>query len=545
MTIKVFTAKKIITMNPSWPDGTAVAVRDGRILEVGSMESLNPWLARDEHEVVDFGDAIILPGLIDPHLHPVMAAVLLPMHFVTALEWVLPWQTVPACPDQESYRQKIVELESEMVGDEPFFTWGYHASWHGDMSRKLLDEISSTRPMVVWHRSFHEVYLNSAMLELLEITLDKVGARQQIDFERGHFYEVGLGYAIQKLNRFIMSDEWIRTGLGRLKQIVHLGGHTTVGDLAVGLFDYELERALSVSVLDQANVPFRVLGVPHAATTASLKGGHKEVVAHINELQGSDTSRIRHGKHIKVFTDGAFFSELAMLQEPGYLDGHHGEWLMTPEEFEATVREYWQAEFAIHVHCTGDLGLELAIDTLEKMQREKPRFNHGYTIEHFGFSNPEQVARLGTLGAMISANVYYLFELSEQYAIHSVGFERAYTMSRLGTAVAHDIPVALHSDFPMAPATPLKNAWIACSRQNASGNTAGIEESVSVVDSLRAITIDAAAVLGMQDEVGSIRAGKIADFTVIDRDPIEEGEDALRDANVIATVFEGEVFMLD
>jgi hypothetical protein len=66
-----------------------------------------------------------------------------------------------------------------------------------------------------------------------------------------------------------------------------------------------------------------------------------------------------------------------------------------------------------------------------------------------------------------------------------------------------------------------------------------------VLDALRAITIDAATVLGMQDEVGSIRAGKIADFTVIDRDPIEEGEDALREANVIATVFEGELFMLD
>jgi predicted amidohydrolase YtcJ len=66
-----------------------------------------------------------------------------------------------------------------------------------------------------------------------------------------------------------------------------------------------------------------------------------------------------------------------------------------------------------------------------------------------------------------------------------------------------------------------------------------------VVDALRAITIDAATVLGMQNEVGSIRAGKLADFTVIDRDPIEEGEDGLRDANVIATVFEGELFMLD
>ena len=545
MTIKIYTAKKIITMNPSWPEGTAVAVRDGRILEVGSIESLKPWLSRDNYEIVDFGESVILPGLIDPHLHPIMAAVLLPMHFITALEWSLPWQSVPACPDPDSYWQKIKELEAGMPNGEPFFTWGYHASWHGEMNRHLLDKISDVRPMVVWHRSFHEVYLNSAMLTLLEITSEEVGIRPQINFERGHFYEVGLGYAIQRLNRFIMSEAWIHEGLGRLKEIVHLGGHTTVGDLAVGLFDYELERRLSTSVLDQSEVPFRVLGVPHAATASKFKGGHKEVVRHINELYGTDTSRIRHGKHIKVFTDGAFFSELAMLQEPGYLDGHHGEWLMTPEEFESVVREYWQAGFAIHVHCTGDLGLELAIDTLEKMQWEKPRFNHGYCIEHFGFSNPEQVARLSKLGAMISANVYYLFELSEQYATHSVGFERAYTMARLGSAVAHNVTVALHSDFPMAPATPLKNAWVACSRQNAAGSLAGVEESLSILDGLKAITIDAAIVLGMQDEIGSIRAGKKADFTVIDRDPIEEGENALRDAKVLATVFEGDLFALD
>nr|MCS5571395.1 hypothetical protein [Pseudomonadales bacterium] len=90
MTITIFKAKKIITMNPSWPVGTAVAVRDGRILEVGTIDSLQPWLAEDEPQVHDFGEQIVLPGLIDPHLHPVMAAVLLPMQFVTAMEWQLP-----------------------------------------------------------------------------------------------------------------------------------------------------------------------------------------------------------------------------------------------------------------------------------------------------------------------------------------------------------------------------------------------------------------------------------------------------------------------
>lgn len=138
--------------------------------------------------------------------------------------------------------------------------------------------------MVVWHRSFHEVYLNSAMLEHLEITEAVVGNRQQIDFARGRFYEVGLGYAIGKLNRFIMSPDWIEEGLNRLKRIVHIGGHTTVSDMAVGLFDYEMERDLGRKILDRDDVPFRVLGVPHAQVAASRMGGHGQVIAHVNEL---------------------------------------------------------------------------------------------------------------------------------------------------------------------------------------------------------------------------------------------------------------------
>ena len=542
MTITIFKAKKIITMNPSWPVGTAVAVRDGRILEVGTIDSLQPWLAEDEPQVHDFGEQIVLPGLIDPHLHPVMAAVLLPMQFVTAMEWKLPGQSVPATTDPQAYLGRLRELETAMPVGEPFFTWGYHSSWHGEMSRDLMDDVAGERPMVIWHRSFHEVYLNTAMMNHLGITHDEIGKHPQVDFDNGRFYETGLSFAIKHLNTIIMSPEWIEEGLSRLKQIVHAGGHTTVGDMAVGLFNYDMERSLSARILDQNEVPFRVQGVPHATIARATFGSHEAAVEHIESLQGSDTDRIRHSRRIKMFTDGAFFSQLAMLQEPGYLDGHHGEWLMTPEEFEETVRVYWHAGFAIHVHCTGDLGLELAVSSLDKMQQEKPRFNHGFTIEHFGFSTPEQVVRIAALGGNISANVYYLYELSERYATNGVGYERAYTMSRLGSCVDAGITTAIHSDFPMAPATPLRNAWVACSRENAAGKIAGADEALTVMDALRAITIDAAQVIGMADEVGSIRAGKLADFTVIDRDPQTEGPAALRDANILATVFQGEVF---
>ena len=129
--------------------------------------------------------------------------------------------------------------------------------------------------------------------------------------------------------------------------------------------------------------------------------------------------------------------------EPGYIDGHEGEWLTIPEQFENIARIYWNKGYSIHVHVTGDLGVELAIDTLEKLQFEKPRFNHRFTLEHFGLSTPEQVHRLSKLGANVSANAYYVHELSNLYANHSVGYERASSMSRIGTCFRERVITSL------------------------------------------------------------------------------------------------------
>jgi predicted amidohydrolase YtcJ len=230
-----------------------------------------------------------------------------------------------------------------------------------------------------------------------------------------------------------------------------------------------------------------------------------------------------------------------MMAEPGYIDGHHGEWITIPEQFENQAREYWNAGYAIHVHCTGDLGLELALDTLEKLQWERPRFNHGFTIEHFGFSTPEQVDRLALLGGSVSANIYYLHELSDVFTREGIGTERASQMARLASCFRAGIRTALHSDFTMAPALPLNSAWVAANRVNAAGNIMAPAERLSVREALEAITINAAGILGMQDEIGSIRAGKYADFSVLDADPFEVGANGLKDISVVATVFEGTV----
>jgi len=542
--ITVFPAKSIITMNASMPRAEAVAVRDGKILETGTLESLQPWLGKHDHKIDEqFQNSFIVPGLIDPHLHPSMAAVLLPTYFITAMEWKMPWGTTPATRSPAEYDERLKEAISKPTHGELFITWGHHNLWHGPISRSRLNSIDSKTPIVVWNRSFHEVCMNDAALELLEIKEADVANATQIDFEKGRFYEIGLGYAIQKLNPYILAPEIFKEGLLKLKEVVHFGGQTTIADMAVGLFDFETELNTQAALYENEDNPFRVELIAHS--TVMQKGNSIEQAEElIAQLPERNSHRLNFGKRVKLFTDGAFFSQVAQLMEPGYIDGHQGEWLSTPEQFEENARVFWNKGYAIHVHCTGDLGLELAVDTLQKMQDEKPRFNHGFTIEHFGLSTPEQVFRLSKLGANISANAYYVHELSDIYSNDSVGYERASSMARIGTSFKEGITTTLHSDFTMAPAQPLMSMWVAVNRINEKGNLMCEEERITPQQGLEAITINAARVLGLDHEIGSIRAGKKADFTILEEDPLNIDPIKIKDIDIKATVFEGKVFSL-
>jgi predicted amidohydrolase YtcJ len=256
----------------------------------------------------------------------------------------------------------------------------------------------------------------------------------------------------------------------------------------------------------------------------------------------ADAGKVRFlARQVKLFADGAIISQLMQMKD-GYTDGHRGEWIAPPDDIRAAVKLYWDAGYQIHTHVNGDLGLEVLLDALERAMRDNPRADHRSVIVHFANSTEEQVGRIARLGAIVSANPYYVIRFADRYGEIGLGPERADNMVRLGSVVRHGVPFSLHSDLPMAPSHPLFLAWCAVNRTTASGRTAGPDQRVDVAQALRAITIDAAHSWQMEDELGSIAAGKIANFTVLDEDPRVVPPSALKDIAVAATVFEGRAF---
>ncbi len=539
--IVVYTAKCIRTMNPSLPVASAVAVRGGQILEVGTLETLRPWLDAFPHRIdKTFEKHVLMPGFIDPHLHPSLGAILLPCHFITAMEWKLPDRVCPPVHGHNAYLDRLKQIDESMSDpNEPLITWGYHSIWHGKVDRKTINGISATRPIIVWQRSFHELVVNDAAIKWMGIDQDTMNRHPQIDAEEGRFYETGRAFAMNYMKKYILSNERFLRGLELTKKAVHFGGHTTICDMAAPMVDMELEWPLLLRTMNTEDTPFRVQFVPRTIESGGAIGDPAGKLDYLRSLKKRNTHRLKFGNGVKLFTDGGYYAELMQLLEPGFIDGHEGEWLTPPERFEEAARLCWNAGYRIHVHCTGDLGLELALDTLDKLQFERPRFDHRFTIEHFGMSNPEQVRRMADLGAIASVNAYYVHELGDAYWKNSVGYERASQMARLGTLMRHDITTALHTDFTMAPALPLTSAWVAVNRLSESGKVLCPEERMTVEQAMRAITIDAAYVIGMEREVGSIRAGKVADFTVLEADPFEVDPLELKDIPIWGTVFEG------
>ena len=200
--VTVYTAKLIRTMEPAMPTATAVAVEDGRIVAVGDIDSLEPVL-RIKGGRIDrqFENEILIPGFIEPHVHPSLPAVLTQFPFLAPDDWSLPTGEFPGAKTPEAYKEKLTALAAAHTDQAvPFIAWGYHPLWHGEIWREDLNDWFGDQPVIIWHRSFHEVIGNDAAWNMLGISAEDAAQVHDASWERGHFYENGLKAVIGAFN---------------------------------------------------------------------------------------------------------------------------------------------------------------------------------------------------------------------------------------------------------------------------------------------------------------------------------------------------------
>jgi predicted amidohydrolase YtcJ len=299
--------------------------------------------------------------------------------------------------------------------------------------------------------------------------------------------------------------------------------------------------ALYQSVLGAESTPFSSLFIPDGRSIFEHYGEDDSLAATEKVVALAPSGKVAFlPNQVKLFADGAIVSQL-MQMKGGYTDGHKGEWIATPQEIRAATKLYWDAGYLIHIHVNGDLGLEVVLDALDRCMRENPRYDHRSVLVHFANSTEEQVARIARLGAIVSANPYYPTAFADRYSKVGLDPERADEMARLGSLSRRGVPFSLHSDLPISPAGPLFLVWCAVNRTTSSGRVAGEDQRIGVEQALRAVTINAAHSWRMEQEMGSIAPGKVANFTVLEDDPMTVRPMKLKDIAVWGTVYEGKV----
>jgi len=545
--ITVFVAKKIITMDPTRPTATAVAIGGRKILSVGSLADLQPWLKVHPHKIdTRFKDKVLMPGFIDPHLHPLLGAIAFQTVWITPEPWNVMGQKTPATLGHEAYLKALRTAFAARRKDAPIFmTWGFSADSHGEFSGELLDSISKEVPILVLQRSMHEIYINTPMLAYLKakgLDADKFKDHPQIDWQKNHFWEDGMfSVALPYMAGILLDPAAADPGYLKTRDYLNYNGITTVADMNTGGTDWALETSALKRTIDTPDSPVRVRLTPDVYKLGAALKSPEAAMKLVGDLKAQNTRHLIFNNGIKLFADGAMFSQAMQLNEPGYIDGHKGEWITQPGPFEDVARSYWNAGYQIHVHTNGDGGARMVLDTLQKLLDEKYRADHRFTIEHYGYADDGTSRRIAKLGAQVSANPFYVHDLGDRYAASGLGTDRAARIAPLGGLVKRSVPVGLHSDFPMAPAEPLFLAWTAASRETMAGKVFAPSERLTLDQAICAITIDAAYMIGMENELGSIEAGKLADFAILDKDPYEVGVKGLRAIKVWGTVFEGKV----
>ena len=533
----------ILTMAGVEPSYTeSVATKDKKIIFVGAkIDAMK--LSGDNTKLINISGKTMLPGFVEPHVHPSIAAIMLPNEIIAPYDWVLPNEVKKGVSGHFAYLERLKQsIDANADQEKVFFVWGYHQLWHGELTREILNELSPEKPVAIIHRSFHEIFLNDAAIEKFGLKQADFADNPQVDWDKGHFYEGGWLALLPKITADFINPESYKLGLNIMSKLVLKNGITTIAEPGFPSTNFDLEYQLLKSEMDQ-KPPYDVFLIPNGTYLYNANGqSNQKALAFMETLEAKyNTDNIKFlPKQVKLFSDGAIYSQLMQMQD-GYLDGHKGEWMTPLDIFQQQLSFYWQNGYQIHVHANGDLGIQQVLDFNQADQAKLAREDHRFTLHHMGYFTKEQVTQLAALDIEASVNPYYLWALADKYSEVGLGRERAENLVRVNSLMQSNVPVSFHSDFSMAPMEPLTLAWTAVNRVTSGLNKVSQQERITAYQAMQAITINAAHTLRLEDKIGSIVVGKTANFTLLEQNPLKVTPMQIKDIPVWGVVFEDQV----
>ncbi|HUF48080.1 MAG TPA: amidohydrolase [Vicinamibacterales bacterium] len=528
----VFRGGAIRTMEPARPTAEAVAVRDGRIVHVGTAAEA-ARLVGPATEVVDLAGRLLLPGFHDTHVHPVSGGIELgecdlnPAGTLADLERI-----IAAC-----------------VAREPDAAWlrggGFQLTLFADGAppRDLLDRLAPDRPAFLSSADGHTGWANSRALEVAGVTRDTPNpppdgliVRRADGEAQGTLREAAMGLVTRQMPEH--ADAQMRAGLERALAMAASFGITTLHEANAG------ERSLRAyrAVEDAGGLTARVIV---ALSTDAARGADQ--VADLVALRERHRGRLVQPVAAKLFVDGVIEGGTAALLEP-YVDRptFQGELRWPPEVLTATVRALDAAGFKVHLHAIGDRAIQVSLDALEAARAQDGGAGPRHVLAHIQLFDPADIPRFASLGAVASFQPLwayadtYITQLTEP----RLGPARSRWLYPIRSVVATGAIVSAGSDWSVTTMDPLPAIEVGVTRRDpdaAAGDAWLPDERVDLETMIRLYTTGGAMAGDLEEVTGSITPGKSADLIVLDRNLFEIPPTAISDARVLMTVFEGRV----
>ncbi|MFQ5471940.1 MAG: amidohydrolase [Dehalococcoidia bacterium] len=496
----------------------AVAVTGEEIASVGSAAEVLERRGRNT-EVIDLKGAALLPGLIEPHTHPEGAA--------QCYSWV----------DVSGFAHKSVdgvekalrEAAAEAAPGEWVFAFGLDAMLTanlGTWDRHRLDEIAPDNPLVVMIQSQHTLFVNSLALRGAGVgrdTPDPPGGGRILRDETGEPTgavmeqpSIVLFLRHTNLDATVMAEK-LANQYVRYRQ----AGITTIG--VAGMF---APRQMLPSFDAPPESGVRAVTYLHENMAENYAG---------DDVQG-----------VKLWYDGSPYSGTMLLDEPylesplccdtlGIAPGTTGHANIKADELIETLERYRDRGWQVLAHAQGDRGTREVLDAYERVLAGQEGSDHRWRIEHCALISDADIVRAAEMGVALSFHANHVYYYGPELSDAIIGPERARLLMPMGSAVRSGHRISMHTDSPMYPPDPLKLMRTAVTRKTRTGEEIAPDQAIGVEEALRAVTIDAAWQLFREDRIGSIEAGKYADFTVLERSPLDVPADELDQIEVLTT----------